>query len=144
MRDGELAKHCETPVSEFELSNLGDAPEARAPDGSRVRALLRTQGGSMAHFELEPGACSKAVAHHRVDELWFVLSGCGEIWRAHNGREEISALAPGTCFSIPHGFHFQFRASEDAPLRVVAVTMPPWPGPDEAYAVKGTWTEDPG
>lgn len=131
-------------MSEFGLSNLDDAPEVRAPDGARARELLRTQGGSMAHFELEPGACSKALAHHSVEELWFVLSGCGEIWRAHDGREEISTLAPGTCISIPPGFHFQFRASEDAPLRVVAVTMPPWPGPDEAYAVEGTWTEDPG
>jgi hypothetical protein len=25
----------------------------------------------------------------------------------------------------------------------VAVTMPPWPGPDEAYEVTGPWPADP-
>src|SRR5580698_2554867 len=37
------------------------------------------------------------------------------------------------------GTHFQFRASDGAPLTVVGVTMPPWPGDDEAYEVPGTW-----
>ena len=128
-------------MSEFERLSLDDAPDVRAPDGSRVRVLLRTQGGSMAHFELEPGACSKAVAHRTVDELWFVVSGRGEVWRGQSGREDISALASGICFNIPAGSHFQVRASEDSRLRVVAVTMPPWPGSDEAYEVEGAWTD---
>jgi mannose-6-phosphate isomerase-like protein (cupin superfamily) len=29
------------------------------------------------------------------------------------------------------------------PLAAVAVTMPPWPGPDEAYEVTGAWPADP-
>ena len=128
-------------MSEFDLLDIGDATEVRAPDGSRVRVLLRTQGGSMAQFELDPGACSKPVSHRTVDELWFVLSGRGELWRARNGREEINALGPGICFSIRAGSHFQFRASQDAPLRIVAATMPPWPGPDEAHEVEGPWID---
>ena len=35
---------------------------------------------------------------------------------------------------------FQFRAEGGEPLAFVAVTMPPWPGMDEAFAVEGPWT----
>jgi mannose-6-phosphate isomerase-like protein (cupin superfamily) len=44
--------------------------------------------------------------------------------------------------SIPAGTHFQFRSVVDGPLAAVGVTMPPWPGPGEAYDVPGAWTAD--
>ena len=46
----------------FETTQLPDAPDAIAPDGSQVRVLLRLGGGSMAHFELGAGRVSRAVA----------------------------------------------------------------------------------
>jgi mannose-6-phosphate isomerase-like protein (cupin superfamily) len=60
---------------------LPDASDAIAPDGSQVRVLLRLDGGSMAHFGLAAGQVSRAVAHHAVGELWYVLSGHGQMWR---------------------------------------------------------------
>ena len=39
------------------------------------------------------------------------------------------------CLTIPLGTHFQFRSLGPGPLAAVAVTMPPWPGPDEAVPV---------
>ena len=37
----------------------------------------------------------------------------------------------------------QFRnTGEEDPLEAVAVTMPPWPGADEAESVPGPWTVD--
>ena len=121
---------------------LPAAPDAVAPDGSAVRVLLRLAGGSMAHFELAAGQVSRAVAHHRADEIWYVLHGQGEMWRAQDGRAETVPLAVGTCVSIPAGTHFQFRSAGPGPLAAVAVTMPPWPGADEAYPVGGTWPAD--
>jgi len=120
-------------------------PAARdvvAPDGSDVRILLRLPGGSMAHFELAPGRTSRAVAHHTVDEIWYVLHGQGEMWRSQDGRQQTVPLDPGTCLSIPAGTHFQFRSTGGGPLAVVAVTMPPWPGEDEAREVPGAWSAD--
>jgi len=93
----------------------------------------------MAHFELRPGLTSRPVAHRTVAELWFVLSGRGEMWRRQDGREEVVPLEPGTCVSIPKGTAFQFRCLGDQPLTAVAVTMPPWPGEEEAYEVAGAW-----
>jgi mannose-6-phosphate isomerase-like protein (cupin superfamily) len=126
-------------MADFETVTLPEAPDVTAPDGSQVRILLQLRGGSMAHFRLEPGQTSIAVAHRSVEELWYVVSGRGEMWRKQAEREEVTHLAPGSCVSIPSGTAFQFRCSGDEPFSSVAVTMPPWPGPDEAYAVEGVW-----
>ncbi len=123
----------------FGTMQLPDAPDVVAPDGSDVRVLLRLGRGSMAHFQLAAGRVSRPVAHHVVEEIWYILTGTGEMWRRQGERQESVPLRPGTCLSIPAGTHFQFRADGNGPLAAVGVTMPPWPGPDEAYAVPGAW-----
>jgi mannose-6-phosphate isomerase-like protein (cupin superfamily) len=127
----------------FDTMQLPGASDAVAPDGSDVRVLLQLHPGSMAHFELAAGRVSRAVAHHTVDELWYILHGNGRMWRRQAERQETVPLEAGTCLSIPAGTHFQFRADGDAPLAAVGVTMPPWPGEDEAYQVPGAWPADP-
>jgi len=114
-------------------------PDVTAPDGSDVRILLSLRGGSMAHFELAAGKTSLAVAHHSVEEIWFCLSGRGEMWRRLGPQEQVVELYPGTCITIPSGTHFQFRSFGPEPLAAVAVTMPPWPGDAEAYRVEPKW-----
>lgn len=93
----------------------------------------------MAHFSLAPGAISIAVAHREVEEIWFFLSGRGEMWRKSGLSEEVTSLGPGLCITIPRGTQFQFRALGAESLVALAVTMPPWPGPDEAFRVEGRW-----
>ena len=124
---------------DFATKCLPQAPDVVAPDGSDVRVLARTERGSMAHFELAPRRASAAIRHRTVDEIWFVLSGRGEIWRKQGGREDIVALEPGVSVTIPVGTHFQFRASGNTALEAVGVTMPPWPGDAEAVPVPGKW-----
>jgi mannose-6-phosphate isomerase-like protein (cupin superfamily) len=124
----------------FATRMLPATRDAVAPDGSDVRVLLELSAGGMAHFELGPGQVSTAVTHRTVEEIWYVLSGRGEMWRKQGERDEIVSLEPGACVTIPLGTHFQFRALGSQPLRAVAVTMPPWPGEGEARQVKGTWT----
>ncbi len=78
-------------------------------------------------------------AHRSVEEIWYFLSGRGEIWRRQGGREEVTAVAPGVALTVPLGTAFQFRTLGEEPLAFVAVTMPPWPGGEEAYEVEGRW-----
>jgi len=125
--------------SDFGTMQLPATPDVTAPDGSDVRVLLRLGRGSMAHFELGPGQVSQAVAHRRVEEIWYVLGGRGEMWRRQGQRQETVPLRAGTCVSIPAGTHFQFRSAGAGPLAAIGVTMPPWPGEDEAYEVPGNW-----
>ena len=124
---------------DFETVPLPDAVDVVAPDGSDVRLLPRLAGGGMAHFTLAPGITSRAVTHRTVEEIWFVVGGRGEMWRATADREETVALTPGIALTIPLGTRFQFRATGPEALRAVAVTMPPWPGDGEAVAVDGPW-----
>ncbi|WP_433174869.1 cupin domain-containing protein [Actinoallomurus sp. CA-150999] len=125
----------------FSTVRLDEAPEVTAPDGSAVRPLCVLAGAaSFAQFELAPGETAKAVSHATVEEIWFVTSGAGEIWRSQGGREEVTVLEPGICLTIPLGTTFQFRAGAQR-LRVVAATVPPWPvnSPDEARPEPGRW-----
>jgi mannose-6-phosphate isomerase-like protein (cupin superfamily) len=123
----------------FATRRIAEAPDAIAPDGSEVRLLGSLPGGSMAVFRLMPKAVSKAVAHHTVGEIWYFVAGTGRMWRKLGDYEEIVELAAGVSITIPTGAHFQFRCDGGEPLEAVAVTMPPWPGSEEAYGVPGKW-----
>jgi mannose-6-phosphate isomerase-like protein (cupin superfamily) len=126
-------------MNRFETMRVPVERDATAPDGSEVRVLLGLKGGGMAQFDLPPGETSTAVTHRTVEEIWLFLSGRGEMWRKQDRREDIVSVEAGVCVTIPLGTHFQFRAAPEAPLRAVAVTMPPWPGEGEATVVPGAW-----
>ena len=126
-------------MDDFDTKRLPVERDVVALDGSDVRILLQLDGGSLAHFELGPDRTS-AVAHRTVEEIWFFLKGHGEMWRKQDEREEIVSVDPGVCITIPVGTHFQFRCLENEPISAVGVTMPPWPGEEEAYRVEGRWT----
>lgn len=126
-------------MSLFSTLPLPEQPTTVAPDGSDVRVLLGLAGGGMAHFALAPGHVSLAVTHRTVEEIWYIVSGGGQMWRKHGAHEDVVTLAPGVCLTIPLGTHFQFRAHAHEGVAAVAVTMPPWPGEGEARVVAGPW-----
>ena len=123
----------------WETKHLPAPPTAVAPDGSEVRVLLQVSGGSMAHFELGPGETSIAVVHKTIEELWYFLSGRGEMWRQKGDQEQVVEVGPDDCLTIPVGTRFQFRSFGFEPLAAVGTTIPPWPGEGEAVEVEGHW-----
>jgi mannose-6-phosphate isomerase-like protein (cupin superfamily) len=127
-------------MARFATTSLPAVRDAMAPDGSEVRLLLGLAGGGMAHFQLGPGQVSRAVAHRTVEEIWFFLSGRGQMWRRLDAEATITDVHAGVCLTIPLGTRFQFRALGEQPLAAVAVTMPPWPGETEAVIVEGAWS----
>jgi mannose-6-phosphate isomerase-like protein (cupin superfamily) len=127
------------PEDGFATRSLPEAADTTAPDGSEIRLLPRLRGGSMVHARLPPGATSKAVVHRTVEELWYVVAGQGRMWRRQGEREETVRLIPGVALSIPVGTAFQFRNDGTGPLEIVLVTMPPWPGAEEALPAAGPW-----
>jgi len=123
----------------FETGKISAMPDAIAPDGSEVRLLGSSTRGSMAAFRLSAGAVSRAVAHRTVEEIWYFTAGRGRMWRRLDDREEVTEIASGVSITLPAGTQFQFRCDGGEPLEAVAVTMPPWPGADEAYGAAGPW-----
>jgi mannose-6-phosphate isomerase-like protein (cupin superfamily) len=127
-------------MTDFTTSRLSPERNLVATDGSDVRILQTLSGGALAHFTLAPWQASTAVVHRTVEEIWYFLSGRGEMWRKQEGREEVVPVEAGVCVTIPLGTHFQFRSLGDEPLVALAATMPPWPGDGEAVVVPGRWS----
>jgi mannose-6-phosphate isomerase-like protein (cupin superfamily) len=125
----------------WQTARVNANSDALAPDGSEIRLLVQVGGGSLVHCTLRPGQVSQAVRHRTVEEVWFCLSGAGQVWRRspEENREEIVAVEPGSALTIPLGAEFQFRATGPQPLELVITTMPPWPGGDEAVPVTNRW-----
>jgi len=126
-------------MTDFTTSRLSRERDLVATDGSDARILQTLSGGALAQFSLAPGQNSTAVAHRTVEEIWFFLSGRGEMWRTQDGREEVVPVEAGVCVTIPLGTHFQFRSLGNESLVALAATMPPWPGDGEAVVVPGRW-----
>ena len=126
-------------MSSSDTKKLPPVEDVIAPDGSEVRVLLALRGGSMAHFQLRAGQVARAVRHRTVEEIWYFLSGRGEMWRSDGTYEDTIPVSAGVCATIPVGTTFQFRANPNGPLAAIAITMPPWPGEDEAEIVAGMW-----
>ena len=93
----------------------------------------------MVEVTIGAGETSRPVRHRTVEEAWYVLSGTGEVWRCPPGAPDTEVppvrVVAGDALVIPRGWGFQFRAGADSDMRFVCVTMPAWPGMDEAVEV---------
>jgi mannose-6-phosphate isomerase-like protein (cupin superfamily) len=127
------------PMSEFETVQM-PVPSEPAPDGSRIYPLVRTEQASVGIIELRPDQITAPVYHLTIEEVWYVLEGKGQLWRKLGTAEETVDLTTGTCVTIPNEAAFQFRSDGEQPLRMLMLTIPPWPGPEEAVAAGGAWT----
>ena len=114
-----------------------------APDGSDIRLLPEVGGGGMSHCTLPDGGVSTAVYHRTVDEIWYFISGSGEVWRKKGKQDAVDEVGAGSCLNIPCGTSFQFRNTGNVPLCFVIATIPRWPGADEAVDTKGYWSSKP-
>ena len=120
--------------------SVADAPDETAPDGSLIFWLCRNSQASTCICKLPPGYVSKPVRHGRVSELWYVISGAGELYRSGINHEQPVALQAGVAVSIPVGHVFQFRAAKATELTIHITTTPPWSGDDDATTqVTGLW-----
>jgi len=123
----------------FQTRSISVEPDTLAPDGSEIRLLSTLPGMSLVHCSLPPGEVSTAVRHRTVGELWYFLSGEGEVWRSNGQHETVTSVRGGVSLSIPLGTTFQFRSTGPEPLCLVIATAPAWPGPDEAIPCAGKW-----
>jgi len=123
------------------LGHCSADPDVTAPDGSEIRLLIDQRhaaaGASMGEVTLPAGQVSRPVSHRTVEEVWYILEGTGKVWRCPPAANEPSLVPPlpvarGDALVIPAGWMFQFSADESGDLRFLCVTMPPWPGNDEA------------
>lgn len=126
------------PLEREVVCSLKTEYDYLAPDGSEIRLLVAGENGGFAHCVLPAGKTSAPVRHRTVEELWYVIEGAGEIWRAREGdSSRVDTICAGDSIRIPVGTSFQFRASADGDLKLLLATFPPWPGSQEAVSVSG-------
>ncbi len=113
-------------------------PDAIAPDGSEITFLVGdARRASLVEVRLPAGDTSKPVRHRTVEEIWYILTGTGKVWRRPpRGQPLIEEVGPGCTLVIPTGWAFQFQAGPERDLRFLCFTSPPWPGDDEALPVR--------
>ncbi|HVC99816.1 MAG TPA: cupin domain-containing protein [Candidatus Dormibacteraeota bacterium] len=113
-------------------------PDAVAPDGSEIYFKVGdAERASLVEVRLAPGMVSRPVRHLTVEEIWYVTSGRGRVWRQPRDGTAATTVtvAPGDALRIPTGWAFQFAAEVDGELRFACFTSPPWPGQAEAVPV---------
>ena len=123
----------------MQTRSFPSAPEGRSPAGAEIRFLIEGQTGGMIHSTVPPGQVNRATIHATVSEFWHVLSGEGRIWRRNAAGEATALLRPGVSIDIPRGTAFQYRCDGAQPLEFICISMPRWPGDEEATVIEGPW-----
>ena len=126
------------------MGRVGPDADTNAPDGSEIRFLIdhrhAAHRASLVEVTLLAGQVSRPVWHRTVEEIWYILEGRGQVWRCPPGLNPDTVdpvpVGAGDALVIPKGWRFQFSADDDAPLRFLCYTSPPWPGPEEAQATE--------
>jgi mannose-6-phosphate isomerase-like protein (cupin superfamily) len=120
-------------------TTLPEKPDARSPAGAEIRFIMDGPTGNMIHSTVPSGQVNRATRHKTVSEFWHVLEGQGEIWRSDGVNGSIVSLTAGVSIDIPVGTAFQYRNCGKEPLKFICISMPPWPGDEEAVYVDGPW-----
>jgi len=120
-------------------TELPETPDAKSPAGAEIRFIMDGPTGNMIHSTVPPGQVNRATRHRSVSEFWHVLEGQGQIWRSDGSQESVVDLSAGVSIDIPTATAFQYRNTGLLPLKFICVSMPPWPGDDEADHVNGPW-----
>jgi mannose-6-phosphate isomerase-like protein (cupin superfamily) len=123
----------------MQTRSIPSRPDARSPAGAEIRFLLEGETGNMIHATVPPGQVNRATVHATVSEFWHVLSGEGQIWRRDGAGEETTLLEPGVSIDISVGTAFQYRCTGRDQLQFLCISMPRWPGDEEATVIEGPW-----
>jgi len=104
------------------LASLGRAEPFETKDGSTIRELHHTELQSLAEATLEPGQATERHYHAESEELYYVLSGEGEM----KIDGERGAVGPGDAILIPAGAWHQITASGGSRLVFLCCCAPPY------------------
>lgn len=123
----------------MKTTRLPEKADDKSPAGAAIRYMMDGATGNMIHSTVPPRQINRATVHASVSEFWYVLEGQGEIWRDDGRESSVTSLTAGTAIDIPVGTAFQYRNISDSDLKFICVSMPRWPGDQEATFIEGIW-----
>lgn len=104
-------------------------------DGSQIRSILDctnapVQNQSLAEATLPEGGETERHYHKVSEELYFILSGSGEM--EIDGAVE--TVKPGDAILIPPGAWHQIKAQGDSELKLLCCCAPPYSHEDTYFS----------
>ncbi len=109
----------------MDIYYIGDAPAFITKDGSEIRELLAHRNSclrnlSLAEARVAPGQTTQPHFHLRAEEIYYILSGHGEM-RINSERR---AVGPGDAIAIPPGARHQIQNTGDKTLLFLCCCAP--------------------
>lgn len=127
-------------ATKFDIKQVSKEKPFISDDGSVIRNLTPMGNVQSVHCSLPKGGVIQASRHKTVEQIWYVISGEGEMWlKDQDGLETESKLAPGTAITVPLGYAFQFRNTGKKDLEIFIVNTTPWSGDGELIPVENHW-----
>jgi len=88
----------------MDVTNIDEVPAFTTKDGSEIRELLAHRNScirhqSLAEARLQPGQQTAPHYHIRTEEIYYILTGQGEM---HLGPS-VRTVGPGDAIAIPPG-----------------------------------------
>lgn len=99
-------------------------------DGSTIRELMHAANQTLAEATLAPGQQTQRHYHADSEELYYLLSGEGEM----EIDGERSAVGPGDAILIPPGAWHQITATGDSELRFLCCCAPGYQHADTFFS----------
>ena len=109
------------------VSSLERAVPFTTKDGSTIRELHHTLDQSLAEASLGEGQVTQRHYHGRTEEIYFVLTGEGEM----ELDGERTLVGAGDAVLIPAGARHEIRAVTD--LRFLCCCAPPYSDDDTFF-----------
>lgn len=110
-------------VKEHELAGERfEKPYARVIKHIAAPWTLGTTKMWLGMSKVDPGSCSNPHTHSDAEEIFYVVSGYGQI----RVGGEVADVGPGSCVFVPIGQEHQLINNHDETLKVVAVVSPPF------------------
>ena len=126
----------------WKSQQLPDNPSYISPSGvTEIRTLPSFVEGEIVHARLPGGHPSTAARLNGCGEIFYILSGEGELWRRTGPVEAVTQLRPGRCVTLPPGIDFQYRATSER-MDFLVATAPRWQRSNWAEAERRYWQED--
>jgi len=109
----------------MDIHNITSVPPFTTKDGSEIRELLAHRNScirnqSLAEATLPVGGCTTRHYHPRTEEIYFILSGQGEMEIAGDK----SGVGPGDAIGIPPGAAHQITNTGTEPLKFLCCCAP--------------------
>ncbi|HUY87420.1 MAG TPA: cupin domain-containing protein [Pirellulales bacterium] len=88
----------------MDIRNIDEAPAFTTMDGSEIRELLAYRNSSirqqsLAEARVAPGQTTTPHYHPRTEEIYYILSGRGQM----RIGDELRRVGPGDAIAIPPG-----------------------------------------